>query len=106
MGLALIAENDIDDEPRDEIRVESRTFAPAPRAPFKINFPTDEVLASLTAIAGILGVRAAMFLSLAGAFSVAVIALQDPSAGRLVAMGLFNLTVLGPVMALCAFRRI
>lgn len=103
MGLALVSE-DIVDDARDTINVSAPGAKPRPAMTFK--FPTDEVIAALTAIAGILGVRLAMFLSLAGAFAVALTVLRNPSVGALVGMGLFNVTVLGPVMALCAFRRI
>ncbi|MDE2103601.1 MAG: hypothetical protein KGL39_40560 [Patescibacteria group bacterium] len=100
MALALVQEEQVE---RDQIDVRGGDTAP-PRRQFV--FPTGEVIATLTSIAAILGARLAVFMSIAAAFSLALIVAHNPTAGALIELAIFNITVFGSVTWLCASRHL
>lgn len=89
---------------RQTYRSAETDYPPRPAQPFV--FPTQEVIAVLTAISAILGARFALLLGGGGALWLAVLAMTAPNASSLWAQAIFSLTVFLPLVFLSARRSI
>lgn len=101
-GRLAVVDEEWEDEPRFA-QAEARTPAPAREA---FQFPATEIVAMLTAIAAILGARAALFLAGIAGFWITLTVIANPSPMALIAQGLFLGLGVIPLVVLSALRKL